>query len=44
MGNDLNRMTADDQGGRRVLSAAMGFRWTAVDGKRLVGFISARRT
>jgi hypothetical protein len=44
MENGLNRPAADDQGGRQVLSAAMGFRWIAVDGKQVVGSISARQT
>jgi hypothetical protein len=41
---DFEGAAAVHHGGRRVLSAAMGFRWTAVDGKRLAGSISARWT
>jgi hypothetical protein len=41
---DFEGAAAVRHGGRRVLSAAMGFRWTAVDGKRLAGSISARWT
>jgi hypothetical protein len=41
---DFEGEAAVRHGGWRVLSAVMGFRWTAVDGKRLVGSISARWT
>jgi hypothetical protein len=41
---DFEGAAAVRHGGRWVLSAMMGFRWTAVDGKRLAGSISARWT
>jgi hypothetical protein len=41
---DFEGAAAVLHGGWRALSAAMGFRWTTFDGKRLAGSISARWT